>query len=266
MDLKEFGEYFAELRKEEGFKSQRDLADRSGISNATISRIESGTNRASPEVLREIANCFLTVSYEELLQKAGYDSIGNAYDEFQPVYDLKKKLGQAYENIAYLTRYCTFHINKEGFLDFLASRNLTLQTVFENFRSAVTEREEIDDYMDGFKIVDLEDAIRISRGYRVNFSDIFSINPIVESAEDIDVRKIYRDIDNLIIKDIEEYKLLRKKEMETNQRQSQIKQVVQSSFGGVMRQHLLGDCTDEELSYLYQQLMLYRGLRLQQKR
>ena len=62
------GEYIAAKRKEKGW-SQRDLATASNISNAEISRLESGKRKEpSPSVLKEIAKA-LGVPFEELLEK-----------------------------------------------------------------------------------------------------------------------------------------------------------------------------------------------------
>lgn len=66
-----FGSYIKELR-ETNKLSQRELAEKSGISNAEISRLESGERKKpSPMSLKVIAP-FLGVAYEELMQKAGY--------------------------------------------------------------------------------------------------------------------------------------------------------------------------------------------------
>lgn len=68
-----FGEYLKQLRKEKSI-SQRTLAEKSGVSNAEISRIETGgRQKISPDVLRAIAP-ILEVPYEELMDKAGYIS------------------------------------------------------------------------------------------------------------------------------------------------------------------------------------------------
>ncbi|GAA0319176.1 hypothetical protein GCM10008967_07130 [Bacillus carboniphilus] len=68
-----FGEYLKQIRKEKSI-SQRELAQQSGVSNAEISRIETGERqKISPDVLRAIAP-ILDVPYEELMEKAGYIS------------------------------------------------------------------------------------------------------------------------------------------------------------------------------------------------
>lgn len=73
-----FGEYLKQLRKEKSI-SQRELAEKSGVSNAEISRIETGgRQKISPDVLRAIAP-ILEVPYEELMDKAGYISTNASF-------------------------------------------------------------------------------------------------------------------------------------------------------------------------------------------
>lgn len=65
------GEYLIRARNERGY-SQRDLAEKSGVSPAEISRVESGKRqKPSPVVLRALADT-LVISYPYLLQLAGY--------------------------------------------------------------------------------------------------------------------------------------------------------------------------------------------------
>ena len=67
----ELGDYLVRVRCERGY-SQRDLAEKSGISPAEISRVESGKRqKVSPSVLRALAET-LVISYPYLLQLAGY--------------------------------------------------------------------------------------------------------------------------------------------------------------------------------------------------
>lgn len=52
--------------------SQRDLAEASGISNAEISRLESGVRiEPSPSILKSLASA-LGVSFEEMMREAGF--------------------------------------------------------------------------------------------------------------------------------------------------------------------------------------------------
>ena len=65
------GEYLKALRLENKL-SQRALAEKSGVSNAEISRIESGERKKpSEEVLRALA-LVLKVDFNDILEKYGY--------------------------------------------------------------------------------------------------------------------------------------------------------------------------------------------------
>jgi transcriptional regulator with XRE-family HTH domain len=68
---KQFGVYLAKMREKSGYKSQRSLALDAGISPATLSRIESGIQKPTPETLKALSRYLRDVTYEELLEKAG---------------------------------------------------------------------------------------------------------------------------------------------------------------------------------------------------
>ena len=71
VDFMDLGSYLIQVRNERGY-SQRDLAEKSGVSPAEISRVESGKRlKPSPAVLRAIAET-LVISYPYLMQLAGY--------------------------------------------------------------------------------------------------------------------------------------------------------------------------------------------------
>ena len=71
VDFMDLGSYLIQVRNERGY-SQRDLAEKSGVSPAEISRVESGKRlKPSPSVLRAIADT-LVISYPYLMQLAGY--------------------------------------------------------------------------------------------------------------------------------------------------------------------------------------------------
>lgn len=71
MNLREFGIYFAGIREKSGYRSQRELADKSGVSHSTINRIEAGSHKTKPETLKALAPFLKEVGYEELLEKSG---------------------------------------------------------------------------------------------------------------------------------------------------------------------------------------------------
>lgn len=69
--LREFGLWFAKTREASGYKSQRQLSLVSAVSNTTISRIESGEQKATPDTLEKLAP-YLNCSFEDLMVESGY--------------------------------------------------------------------------------------------------------------------------------------------------------------------------------------------------
>ncbi len=75
------GRVLFDLRNERGM-SQRELADKSGISNTEISRIEAGKRlRPSPDTLRSFSKA-LNVEYSDLMKAAGYIEEIHDHDKF----------------------------------------------------------------------------------------------------------------------------------------------------------------------------------------
>lgn len=75
------GTYLIQLRSEKGY-SQRDLAEKCGVSGAEISRIESGKRqKPSPTLLKAIAQA-LSVEYSDLMKLAGYIEEKHEEDKF----------------------------------------------------------------------------------------------------------------------------------------------------------------------------------------
>lgn len=68
-----FGKYLTKLRQEKGI-SQRNLANLSGLTNSTISRIEAGLVKPDPATLNKIA-ITLDIDKSLLLTKCGYSDI-----------------------------------------------------------------------------------------------------------------------------------------------------------------------------------------------
>lgn len=69
-----FGETFKQIRISNGYKSARQLAIKSGVSNATITRIENNTQKPDPETLKKLSQHLLNITYDELMELAGYVS------------------------------------------------------------------------------------------------------------------------------------------------------------------------------------------------
>lgn len=67
-----FGKFIEHHRVASGFKSQRQLAAKTGISSATISRIEAEIQKPEPETLKILAKHLHTTSLVELMVVCGY--------------------------------------------------------------------------------------------------------------------------------------------------------------------------------------------------
>jgi len=67
-----YGEFIKRHRLASGFKSQRRLADKSGISTSTISRIEKEIQKPEARTLKTLAQFLHTTSYVELMVVCGY--------------------------------------------------------------------------------------------------------------------------------------------------------------------------------------------------
>lgn len=103
-----FGEFLKELRKRYGYKTQKQLADVSGISQTTLSRIEAGTQRPQPETLRILAEHLRPYTYGELMERAGYldglsvadkDFVIDLFDESEQ-YEIDRKIDKLIDLIS----------------------------------------------------------------------------------------------------------------------------------------------------------------------
>jgi transcriptional regulator with XRE-family HTH domain len=108
---KQFGVFLAKERERSGYKSQRSLAIDAGISPATLSRIESGRQKPTPETLKSLSRVLRDVTYEELLEKAGVlednpsptdkkDNATNLTDEERRVLNEMKKYPVFFNDLA----------------------------------------------------------------------------------------------------------------------------------------------------------------------
>ncbi len=70
LNVKDFAKYFKGIY-EARWMNKAELSRASGVSEATLSRIEAGTQRPSPETLKKLAP-HLMVPEKELMVKAGY--------------------------------------------------------------------------------------------------------------------------------------------------------------------------------------------------
>ncbi len=80
----QFGDFLRKLRKARGYKAQKDFADVTGISQASISRIENNTQKPEPDTLKVFSKV-LNYPYADLMVKAGYwdedDALGEDIED-----------------------------------------------------------------------------------------------------------------------------------------------------------------------------------------
>jgi HTH-type transcriptional regulator, competence development regulator len=71
-DRGDLGQYLWDLRQAAGLKSLREAEEKSGVSNAYISQIETGQiKRPSPSILSRLAEAY-KAPYETLMELAGH--------------------------------------------------------------------------------------------------------------------------------------------------------------------------------------------------
>ena len=71
-DRGELGQYLWDLRQAAGIKSLREAEDKSGVSNAYISQLETGRiPKPSPDILSKLAEAYKG-PYERLMELAGH--------------------------------------------------------------------------------------------------------------------------------------------------------------------------------------------------
>lgn len=68
----EYGHFIKRNRIASGYRTKRELAEATGISESTISRMEAGKNRPSPENIELLAKALHTTSVTELMVVCGY--------------------------------------------------------------------------------------------------------------------------------------------------------------------------------------------------
>lgn len=113
MSGKNFGSFLKEIRLSYGYKTQKQLADVSGISQTTLSRIEAGTQRPQPETLRILAEHLRPYTYGELMERAGYfeglpdedrSFVVELFDESEQI-DLDNRIFKSIESISVNDRF-----------------------------------------------------------------------------------------------------------------------------------------------------------------
>lgn len=119
----DFGKYLKEIRLKKGL-TLRDIEKKSGVSNAYLSQVENGKRNApTPDILMKIHEV-LGVSYDELMEKAGYIS-PSFRSELLPE---TIKTMETYEDLMELTSNAT-----EMFVNSIRNEDGLLEKEFKEF-------------------------------------------------------------------------------------------------------------------------------------
>ncbi|MDG0056938.1 helix-turn-helix domain-containing protein [Paenibacillus sp. P2(2022)] len=77
------GELIKKARIANGYKTKKDFADKTGVSPASLTRIEKNTQRPAPDMLMQISKHLNGITYGELMKFAGYlDGLDENHEQF----------------------------------------------------------------------------------------------------------------------------------------------------------------------------------------
>lgn len=149
MQEKKIGEIIAEAREKAGY-SQRQLAKIANISNAELSKIESGEREVpNPKTLRKISK-HIKVNYNEMMYMIGLGMEVSSLNPFIKAYYEKMKLDElneaeinvlgSIENSKKLVDSCKENLKKENILE--SEKELLLHTI-EDTEYQIKTSEEI---------------------------------------------------------------------------------------------------------------------------
>lgn len=149
MQEKKIGEIIAEAREKAGY-SQRQLAKEANISNAELSKIESGEREIpNPKTLRKISK-YINVNYNEMMYKIGLGTEVSSLNPFIKAYYEKMNLDElneaeinvlgSIENSRKLVDSCKENLKKKNILE--NEKELLLHTI-EDTQYQITTSEEI---------------------------------------------------------------------------------------------------------------------------
>lgn len=148
MQEKKIGEIIAEAREKAGY-SQRQLAKEANISNAELSKIESGEREIpNPKTLRKISK-YINVNYNEMMYKIGLGMEVNSLNPFIKAYYEKMNLDElneaeinvlgSIENSRKLVDSCKENLKKKNILE--NEKELLLHTIEDTEYQINTSRE-----------------------------------------------------------------------------------------------------------------------------
>jgi len=122
-----YGDFIKKHRLASGFKSQRRLAEKTGISPATISRIESEIQLPEIRTLQTLSHYLETTSYVELMVVCGY------WDEDELLEDLSAKENSNDQFVAEENNSYSHKKSPSNEEDFIESIDLTDEELAKQF-------------------------------------------------------------------------------------------------------------------------------------
>lgn len=158
MQEKKIGEIIAEAREKAGI-SQRQLAKIANISNAQLSKIESGELEVpNPKTLRKISK-YINVNYNEMMYKIGLGMEVSSLNPFIKAYYEKMNLEELNEaeinvlgsitNSTQLVNSCKENLNNKNISD--AEKELLLHTI-EDTEYQINTSNEIVNLIQSLKV------------------------------------------------------------------------------------------------------------------
>lgn len=158
MQEKKIGEIIAEAREKAGI-SQRQLAKIANISNAQLSKIESGELEVpNPKTLRKISK-YINVNYNEMMYKIGLGMEVSSLNPFIKAYYEKMSLEELNEaeinvlgsitNSTQLVNSCKENLNNRNISD--AEKELLLHTI-EDTEYQINTSNEIINLIQSLKV------------------------------------------------------------------------------------------------------------------
>jgi transcriptional regulator with XRE-family HTH domain len=111
--LEGYGEFIKKHRLLSGFKSQRLLADKTGISHATISRIEHEIQKPEVKTLQILASVLESTNFMELMLVCGYWTEEDLLED-NPISLTSKDQNEQYSNALELVK--DVHLDDEELL------------------------------------------------------------------------------------------------------------------------------------------------------
>lgn len=183
-----FGNFLKQLRKQYGYKTQKQLSDATGVSQTTLSRIEAGIQNPLPETLKLLAPHLRPYTYGELMEKAGYfegmpagdkNTVTSFFDDHEEID------GKIAKYISKMSTQNRFHTDVLRYMEMELSPILEAEGI--NFEYTPSDLKQLIQEIDGeidFKNSILQALIRIDK---IKENEEFDPNFTIAAHHDGDI-------------------------------------------------------------------------------